>query len=215
MKRIKEEFLENLDRVIRLKGKDVLEVGCGVGVRSIQIAKRVKHITAIEPSSDLIKEAKKNNSLENIQYQVGKAEKLKFDKGVFDVVIFTLSLHHVPALKIPVAIKEAARVTKKNGYIIFLEPTHEGNFFESEIKFNACDGDERKEKALAYYSILNFKGYNEIAEIADETVFQFDSCEDFIKSMNPKKNKKGIQEFLENNNYILKASRRISIFQVK
>jgi ubiquinone/menaquinone biosynthesis C-methylase UbiE len=214
MKRIKEEFLGNLEGVIKLKGKEVLEIGCGMGTRSIQIAKKVKHITAIEPNSDLIKEAKRSNSLDNIKYQVGKAEKLNFDKGVFDIVIFTLSLHHVPALKIPTAIKEAVRVTKKNGYIVFLEPTHDGNFFESEIKFDACDGDERKEKALAYYSILNFKGYKEVAEIADETVFQFESYEDFVKSMNPKKNKKDIKEFLKKNNYILSASRRISIFKV-
>ncbi len=215
MKRIKEEFLNNLEKVIKLKGKKVLEIGCGTGTRSIHIAKKVKHITAIEPNSDLIKDAKKSNGSENIEYQVGKAEKLKFDKEIFDIIIFTLSLHHVSMLKISTAIKEAVRVTKKNGYIVFLEPTHEGSFFESEIKFEACDGDERKEKAFAYYSILNFKDYKEIAEIADETVFQFDSYEDFVTSMSPKKSKKDIKEFLEKNSYILSASRRISIFQVK
>ncbi|MDB5260269.1 MAG: Methyltransferase type 11 [Candidatus Nomurabacteria bacterium] len=214
MKRIKEEFLDKLEKVVKLKNKRVLEIGCGVGTRSIQIAKRSKHLTAIEPSTKLIQEAKKTNSLENIDYQVGKAEKLKFSKGMFDAVIFTLSLHHVPPVKINNAIKEANRVVKKGGYIVFLEPTHDGNFFESEVKFDACDGDERKDKAFAYYSILSYKGYKEVAEIPDETVFQFDSYEDFIKSMNPKKNKKEIKNFLEANNYILTASRRINIFKV-
>ena len=214
MKRIKEEFLDKLGKVIKLKGKTVLEIGCGAGTRSVQIGKRTKTLTAIEPNSNLIKEAIKNNSSKNIEYQVGNAIKLKFKPKLFDITIFTLSLHHVPTAKISNAIKEAVRVTKKNGYIVFLEPTHSGNFFESEIKFDACDGDERKEKAFAYYSILTHKGYKEIAEIPDETVFQFDSIEDFVNSMSPKKDKKKIKDFLTKNNFILSASRRINIFQV-
>lgn len=214
MKRIKEGFLNKLETVVKLTGKNVLEIGCGGGTRSVQIAKRVKSLIAIEPDAKMLKEAIKNNSLENIHYEQGNAIKLKFKPKVFDITIFTLSLHHVPAGKISNAIKEAVRVTKKNGYIVFLEPAQMGNFFESEITFDACDGDERKEKALAYYSILNHKGYTEVAEIPDETVFQFESVEDFIKSMNPKKNKKQIGEFLNKNNFILSASRRINIFHV-
>lgn len=214
MKRIKEEFLDKLETVVKLKGKNALEIGCGGGTRSVQIAKRVKSLMAIEPDTKMLKNAIKNNSLENIRYEPGNAIKLKFKSKVFDITIFTLSLHHVPAAKISNALKEAVRVTKKNGHIVFLEPTHTGNFFESEIKFDACDGDERKEKAFAYYSILNHKGYKEIAEIPDETVFEFESVKDFIESMNPKKNKKKIEEFLNKNNFILSASRRINIFQV-
>jgi ubiquinone/menaquinone biosynthesis C-methylase UbiE len=214
MKRIKEEFLDKLEAVVKLKGKHVLEVGCGGGACSVQIAKRVKSLVAIEPDTKMLESAIKNNSLENIHYESGNAVKLKFKPKAFDVTIFTLSLHHVPTAKISQAIKEAVRVTKKNGYIVFLEPAHNGNFFESEIKFDACDGDERKEKAFAYYSILNYKGYKEVAEIPDETVFQFESAEDFIESMNPKKNKKKIEEFLNKNNFLLSASRRINVFQV-
>lgn len=214
MKRIKEEFLKKIDKTVKLKGKNVLEIGCGTGNRSIQIASKVKQLTAIEPSAKLVKEAKQKNNASNIDYQVGRAENLTCKPKLFDVVIFTLSLHHVPSAKMPQAIKEAVRVTKKGGYIVFLEPTHAGNFFESEIKFDACDGDERKEKALAYFSILNNKSYTETIELPDETVFQFESVEDFITSMNPKKNKSKIKSFLEQNNYTLSASRRINIFQV-
>ena len=214
MKRIKEEFLDKLETVVKLKGKHVLEIGCGGGSRSVQIAKRVKSLVAIEPDTKILKSAIKNNSLGNVHYEVGNAIKLKFNPKLFDVTIFTLSLHHVPAAKISNAIKEAVRVTKKNGHVVFLEPTHSGNFFESEITFEACDGDERKEKALAYYSILNYKGYKEIAEISDETVFQFESTQDFMESMNPKKNKKGVEEFLNKNNFILSASRRVNVFRV-
>jgi ubiquinone/menaquinone biosynthesis C-methylase UbiE len=214
MKRIKEDFLDKLEKVIKLKGKDILEVGCGTGTRSVQIAQRVKALTAIEPDKKLVKEALAVNSSKNITYLVGNAVTLQFKPKSFDIVIFTLSLHHVPIMKIETAIKEAVRVTKKGGYIVFLEPTHTGNFFESEIKFDACDGDERKEKAFAYYSLLSYKKYKAIAEIPDETVFQFDSAKDFMESMNPKKDTGRVKAFLIKNNYILTASRRINVFQV-
>ena len=124
-------------------------------------------------------------------------------------------MHHVPKERMSIAIDEAIRVAQKDGFIVFLEPTFDGNFFDAEIAFNACDGDERKEKALAYYAILTHSLLKEVAEIQDETVFQFDSLEDFIKSMNPKQKTEQIKKFLEKNNYILRASRRINIFQLK
>jgi len=113
------------------------------------------------------------------------------------------------------AINEAVRVTRTNAYIIFLEPAQDGTFFDAEITFDACDGDERKEKVAAYDAIQKHRRLRSIAEIDDETVFQFDSVDDFNQSMMPKKNQRDIQEFLEKNNYILRASRRINICQPK
>ena len=214
MKRLKEDFIEKVDSVVKLENKTVLEIGCGSGTRSVQLAKKVRHLTAIEPVASVLNEAIKNNSLKNIDYKVGVAEKLRFSDKSFDLVVFTLSLHHVPIKKMSKAISEAIRVTKKSGYIVFLEPTHKGNFFESEIMFDACDGDERLEKSFAYYSILNNKTYKEVTEIQDETVFKFDSVNDFILSMKPKCNKDKISSFLESSKFILRAERRINIFRV-
>ena len=213
MKIIKEEFLYKVEEVVKLQGNSILEIGCGSGTRSFEIAKRCKDLTAIEPDMRLIAQAQETNQASNIEYQIGKAEKLDFADQMFDVAIFTLSLHHVPVEKMDLAINESIRVTKLGGYVIFLEPSTAGTFFEAEIRFDACDGDERKEKALAYESICGNKGYKEIAEIDDETVFQFDSADDFITSLNPKKSTGDLKHFLGINNYILRASRRINIFQ--
>jgi ubiquinone/menaquinone biosynthesis C-methylase UbiE len=215
MKRIKEEFLNKLEEVIKLEGKAILEIGCGSGARSVQIAKRCASLVAIEPDGGLIATAEKINTAENIRYQVGRAEGLDFEDKRFDMAIFTLSLHHVPAEKMAIAINEAIRVTKQRGYIVFLEPTEEGSFFEAEIRFDACDGDERLQKSLAYKAIKNNQNYTEIAETLDETIFQFNSVEDFTASLNPKKSLTEVKGFLEENNYILTASRRISIYKSK
>src|ERR1700722_4832578 len=133
MQRIKEEFLDKLEAVISLSGKDVLEIGCGEGTRSAGIAKRCKNLSAIDPDPELIKKAQVENQFENITYAVGSTEQLPFGDEKFDIVIFTLSLHHVPVPKMTTAIDEAIRVVKKNGFIVFLEPEFDGTLFESEI----------------------------------------------------------------------------------
>lgn len=113
MKRLKDEFLNIVDAKVGLKGKTVLEIGCGVGARSIQIAQKCKSLVAIDPNIDAIKTADKINRVENIQYLAGSAEKLSFGNNVFDVVIFTLSFHHVPIPRMRTAIEETVRVSKK------------------------------------------------------------------------------------------------------
>jgi ubiquinone/menaquinone biosynthesis C-methylase UbiE len=215
MQRIKEEFLDKLEVVLSLTGKDVLEVGCGEGTRSIAIAKRCKNLVAIDPDPGLIKKAKAENPFENITYQVDSAEKISFDNEKCDVVIFTLSLHHVPIDKMKTAIDEAVRVVRKDGYIVFLEPEFDGTLFESEIFFDAFDGDERKQKAFAYFAMLDHPKLKEVAEIMDETIWKLDSVDDFIESMAPKRKIDQLKSFLEKNNYILRAARRINIFQLQ
>jgi ubiquinone/menaquinone biosynthesis C-methylase UbiE len=214
MQRLKEEFLNLVEAIIPLSDSYVLEIGCGAGTRSVNIAGRCTKLAALEPDSQLLSKAQIQNARNNINYYSGSAEALPFEDRIFDTTIFTLSLHHVPSEKMSKAISEAVRVTKKDGYVVFLEPKHEGSFFQAEMLFDACDGDERKEKARAYFEILNFRGYQEIAEIDDETIFQFDSIQDFISALSPKQNLDQLAAFLEKNLYILNAKRRINIFKV-
>jgi ubiquinone/menaquinone biosynthesis C-methylase UbiE len=215
MQRIKEEFLDKLETILPLQGKEVLEVGCGEGTRSIAIAKRCKKLAAVDPDAELIKKAQLENQSGNIAYEVASAEHLPFEKDMFDVVIFTLSLHHVPMDRMTNAIDEALRVVRADGFIVFLEPEFDGTLFESEIFFDAFDGDERKQKAFAYFTMLNHPKLREVSEIMDETIWKLDSVEDFIESMNPKRNIDQLKTFLEKNNYILRAARRINVFQHK
>lgn len=214
MKRLKDTFLSSIQAVVSFEGANVLEIGCGEGTRSVQIAGACKSLTALEPDVSLIEHARTTHAAHNISYIVGDASHLPFDEKSFDIVFFTLSLHHVPIEGMVIAIDEALRVVRPGGHIIFLEPAFEGSFFEAEIRFDACDGDERKEKAIAYATMLGHSRLTEIAELQDETVFSFDSAEDFIESLKPKHGTKSeIQEFLTAKQFILSAQRRINIFK--
>ena len=48
-------------------------------------------------------------------------------------------------------------------------------------------------------------------EFYDETIFQFDSVEDFTESLNPRKNLANISTFLIQNNFLLHADQRVTI----
>ena len=200
--------------IVDFNNAKILEIGCGDGGRSRQIAEKCGHLTAIEPDQSLLARAKSANNLPNIDYLPGSASRLEFADQTFDIIFYTLSFHHVPANEIIRAIDEAVRVVKPDGFVVFLEPTFDGSFFESEIIFDGCDGDERKEKASAYAAMLGCRKLNEIAEVRDETIFFFDSVDDFIASMRPKKGlRKDMEAFLRLHDFTLDAQRRINVFK--
>jgi len=205
-------FLEKINPFIT--DKITLEIGCGDGTRSNEIAGIFKSLTGIDPEQKLIEKANKNNVFPNRTFLVGSGEKLNFSDKCFDLVIFPLSLHHIRIQSMSLSINEAIRVLNSNGRIIFIEPTFEGSFIEAEILFGCCDGDERKEKAIAYFTILNSKNMKEILEFTSESVFEFLSDQDFFDNITTSNdNKNEIAQYLKAHNYKLSAKRRINIFE--
>jgi len=213
MQRLKDHFLETLESRIPLKELSILEIGSGNGARSIAIAGHCKNLVGIEPDPVKVATAVER-IIPNAEFRAGTAESLPFPDESFDMVIFALSLHHVPIDKMADAINEAIRVTKHPGSIVFLEPALEGSYFEAEIQFDAGDGDERMQKNAAYQAITNHEGLHIQEEIDDETAFSVDSVEDFTEAMEPKKDFSGIALFLDQNNRILTAKRRIHICDI-
>ncbi|MBI2474185.1 MAG: methyltransferase domain-containing protein [Candidatus Taylorbacteria bacterium] len=214
MKRIKDEFFKKLTDAIPLSGKEVLEVGCGEGTRSQDIARACKFLYGIDPSESDIAAARERN-IPNTLFNQGSAENLVFDDNSIDVVIFTLSFHHVPKALMRQSIDEVLRVLRPGGWIVFLEPGMNGSLFDAEIDFDAYDGDEREVKKESYAAMMTHPNLKLFKEIADESVFQFDSLQDFMESMSPKKSIGAIEPFLARHNYVLNAERRINIFQPK
>ncbi|MBI2052865.1 MAG: class I SAM-dependent methyltransferase, partial [Candidatus Ryanbacteria bacterium] len=212
MQIIRDTFLGVIESVVSLNGKHILEIGCGDGTRSAMIAERCRYLVALEPSQELVEKASRTNSRANITYLQASALSLpfkptpRFDNS-FDVVIFTLSLHHIRPEFMRQAIQEATSVVDGLAYVIFFEPGFDGAFFDAEVIFDACDGDERKAKLLAYQAILDCHDLDPIAELSAETTFQFDSVEDFINTMHPKRELDKLETFLSQHNYQLRATR--------
>jgi SAM-dependent methyltransferase len=100
-------------------GMTILEVGCGTGSFTRELARSGAEVVAIDVSSELLEIARANCSAPNVQYQIQNAYALSYSQGVFDSVVGSSVLHH---LEIEAAIRDMYRVLKPGGTIYFTEP---------------------------------------------------------------------------------------------
>jgi len=107
-----------LSRHLR-SGMSALELGCGTGYFTRELACSGANIVAVDVSPDLLEIAKANSSAPNVRYEIQNAYELSYPDVVFDSVVGSSVLHH---LEIEEAIREIYRVLKPSGTIYFTEP---------------------------------------------------------------------------------------------
>lgn len=196
-------------------GKDVLEIGCGDGARSRVIARTCKSWIGIDPDPESIRQANENNVPENLKFIEGVVEELQWSGSSFDVAMFTLSLHHIEIDLMPRAVDEVIRVLRPGGTVIFLEPLPEGTFFDAEMRFGCCDGDERKKLAYANFVMLNSEELTEIEEFSDRVSVQYESFDDFLHHVpTVEETHAQLQRFLTDLEFKLDEKFRMNVFQI-
>jgi ubiquinone/menaquinone biosynthesis C-methylase UbiE len=107
--------LRELFASLQGRGGRVLEVGCGIGVDSIQLARCGFEVTAVDLTESAIRLAKgfAERRGVGIEFVVGNAEGLDFPDESFDVVYSFGVLHHTP--DIDAAVSEVRRVLRPGG----------------------------------------------------------------------------------------------------
>jgi ubiquinone/menaquinone biosynthesis C-methylase UbiE len=130
-----------LDETDKKKVLNILELGCGNGVDSIAFGEKGHKVIGIDISPDAIKLAKKNNKQNNVTFEVGDAEKLKFKDNQFDLV-YSMAVLHSSDLKKSIA--ELSRVLKPSGKsLLFLYQKTEYEYndtTEENFKFKTIEG---------------------------------------------------------------------------
>lgn len=100
-----------------VRGKKILELGCGNGFWLRLLSKKGAICTGIDKSKNQIEAARKENK--KINYYIMDAQHLTFRANTFDIVFLEKVLLEIPKLNIiKKIIKEAYRVTKKGGTIL-------------------------------------------------------------------------------------------------
>lgn len=150
----------------------LLEIGCGIGVDSIQLAKCGFDVTAVDLTETAIEVAREYAQLrgQNIDFQVGNSEKLNFDDQSFDAVYSFGVLHHTP--DIDAAIAEVRRVLKPGGTAdIMLYHKHSiVNFVHRTFNLPY---ESRKDHCPVVYTFTEgearelFKHFSSVAIVAD------------------------------------------------
>ena len=122
--------------VASLMEKDdrVLECACGTGMFSVEIAPRVKELTATDFSDGMLKRTRKKcRNLENVTVENGDITKLRFADNTFDKAVAANVIH---LLDDPgQAISELKRVVKPGGLIIIPTYIHFGSS-KAAVLFN-------------------------------------------------------------------------------
>src|SRR5665647_1571044 len=118
---VRVNYAKNILETIKINSEKInaLEVGCGGGILTEEIAKMGFITTGIDPSeqslNSAIKHAKESNL--KIKYEKGTGENLPFQNNTFDVVLCCDVLEHVYDL--PKVISEISRVLKNEGIFIY------------------------------------------------------------------------------------------------
>ena len=95
----------------------LLDVGCGAGFLSNELAKQGLQVTGVDLSKESLKVAARHDKTKSVYYQVADAYHLPFEDQSFDVLTAMDFLEHVDRPK--EVIKEFSRVLKPNGLFIF------------------------------------------------------------------------------------------------
>lgn len=106
-----------------LRGKRVLELGCGSGDNTVLLARRGARVAAFDlaPSAvEITRERARVNQLASaISPSVMLAETLAFENEAFDYAVGFGLLHHAD---IPALAREVKRVLRRDGRALFFEP---------------------------------------------------------------------------------------------
>jgi len=111
----------------------ILDVGTGKGYFAIFLASQGYRVLTGEPSTDRSHyagqawelNAEKAGVRDRIHFEHFDAARMPFAPEAFDAVFFYGVLHHVPAMQRRDVLREAFRVAKQNGAVVFFEPRAE------------------------------------------------------------------------------------------
>jgi ubiquinone/menaquinone biosynthesis C-methylase UbiE len=106
-----------------VRGKTILEYGCGDGENTVVLANRGAKIIALDISAELLAIARKRlevNCCGDVNLLIGSAHGLPLPNESVDIIFGMAILHH---LELDLAAREVLRVLRKGGRAIFEEPT--------------------------------------------------------------------------------------------
>lgn len=104
-----------------VRGRRVLDYGCGHGMAAVVLARRGADVTAFDLSPGYVREAQERAAANSVRItcRVADAEELPFPDRAFDAVWGNAVLHHLDLSR---AGRELSRVLRPGGVAVFCEP---------------------------------------------------------------------------------------------
>jgi SAM-dependent methyltransferase len=113
------QYHNSLLRYVPENCENALEIGCGTGAFARVLARRCKHVVALDLSAEMIRVARSRSSqLGNVEFQLADAMTWDFPKSHFDFVCSIATLHHLEQRALLLKIKDAL---KPDGVLVVLD----------------------------------------------------------------------------------------------
>jgi ubiquinone/menaquinone biosynthesis C-methylase UbiE len=129
-----------LEKIGANSGK-LLELGCGAGNISIELAKQGFNVTGIDISLTAINWAEQRFKRKKIdgEFHLNAVSDLSiFNNETFDIVLDSLCMHYLIYNNRPKAITEAYRVLKNDGYLLIMTMCNDpqSTYLKKHFEFN-------------------------------------------------------------------------------
>jgi ubiquinone/menaquinone biosynthesis C-methylase UbiE len=161
-----------------LRDLKLLDIGSGDGSLAKIAVEGGATVTGIDPNPEAVLKAKAQ--VPGARFDIGTAEKLPYGTASFDMVVIVNTLHHVPIPAMDLALTEASRVLDARGFLVVIEPSASGNFFEALRLVE----DETDVRLAAQQSLKNVVAAGKLREIQSINYVRresFDSAERFLE----------------------------------
>jgi ubiquinone/menaquinone biosynthesis C-methylase UbiE len=113
---------------------NLLDLGCGPGIVTAALAPDVREVVAYDLTPEMLNQATKRcqeAGLKNVRFELGSAEHLPFEEGIFDCVVTRLTIHHF--LDPRRVMNEVVRVTRQGGKVVVADVVSSENEEEATL----------------------------------------------------------------------------------
>ena len=169
--------LEVLDRLVDVKGRFIVDAGCGAGNLCRSLAERGARVLGVEPDPVQAENNRKAAVIDNVGFHEGGAAEIPVEPRSVDGVIFGNSMHHVPDAHYPLVFTEMLRILKADGFLYVMEPIANGSYQHATELFH----DETQVRLNAYNALVKFAlpDYQSMREIYYDVDYTYNDFEDF------------------------------------
>lgn len=108
-----------------LKGKRVIEVGCGTVPHARALAPHCETYVAIDTNQMKVAAATNSNALGNLSIEIMNGGDMKYETQTFDVALMFHCLHEARIEEQGIIVKEIHRVLKENGLLFIIDAVSE------------------------------------------------------------------------------------------
>jgi len=112
--------------------KKVIDLGCGSGYGSAELAKKAESVVGVDVSEEAVAEAKVQYTAANLQFQVASLEQLPFADGSFQLAVCFEVIEHLTEYR--TLLEEARRVLAPGGQLVISTPNIK--FYAESRKLN-------------------------------------------------------------------------------